>query len=439
MVFGTALSGIQASTQDLDTIGNNIANSSTYGFKSSRAEFVDVYSAGAFGGGANQAGSGVRLSQIQQSFGQGHLGFTGQPLDLGITGGGFFVLSDNGSRLYSRAGAFHISEDGYIENAQHQRLQGVRADNFGSITNAFGDLQVSKQNILPQATTQVKAGLNFNSKTTPVGFDWVGGAQPSVNSYNNVTSSTIFDSLGNSHDLTMYFIKANADPLAPANSPNASSPPGTDNQWYLAFQIDKQNVPANVGVNNTDNLFRINFGADGTFTNVSDVTNTAISSGLLTINQALSNGANPLNFTLDLTTCSQFGSPFAVQTSSQDGYTTGQLDGINIGDNGIVFGRYTNGQSKAMGQIELADFASTSGLQPLGNSVWAETSSSGQAVISKAGTAGLGLIKSSVLEDSNVDLTGELVKLISAQRNFQANAQTIKTADAITQTIINIR
>ncbi|WED43978.1 flagellar hook protein FlgE [Legionella cardiaca] len=437
MVFGTALSGIQAASKDLDVIGNNIANSATIGFKSSRAEFADVYATGSYGGGGNVIGSGVRLSRVQQNFGQGTFSFTNNSLDLAISGSGFFVLSDQGSKVYSRAGSFGLDVDGFIVNSSNQNLTGLLADANGNISNVSGNLQINTANISPSATTTVSSGVNLYAASPAPTVNWTGGATPAQDTYNNATSTTIYDSLGNSHVLSMYFI--HADSSAALGDPNASSPPGTQNQWYIAFQLDNQNLPANVGTENTDNLFRVNFNSDGSFSTALDTTNTALANNLIPLNMALTNGADPLNFTVDFSNSTQFGSPFAVQSNVQNGYTTGRLDGLDIDEQGTLFGRYANGQSRVMGQIQLANFTNPDGLQALGDTNWAETSSSGQALISNPGTASLGLIQSGALEESNVDLTGELVDLIGAQRNFQANAQTIRTADAVTQTIINIR
>ncbi|KTD59915.1 flagellar hook protein FlgE [Legionella shakespearei] len=437
MVFNTALSGIQASSKDLDVIGNNIANSATIGFKGSRAEFADIYTYNAYGTGNVAVGGGVKLSRVHQSFATGSLTPTNNTLDLAVNGSGFFILSDQGSRVYTRAGQFKLDNQNYITNAANQRLTGLLANASGAITGASGDLRINTANISPRASTLVNGGVNLFADSTKLTANWAGGATPSSDTYNNVTSSTIYDSLGNSHVLSMYFIRANPD--AAAGDPNAASPAGTGNQWYVAFQIDNQDVPALAGTNNTDNLFRANFNADGSFAGVADTTNTALANGLIPLSLNLNNGSNPLNLNIDLSNSTQFGSPFAVQTMHNDGYTTGSLAGLDIDQSGIVLGRYSNGQSLAMGQIQLANFADPESLQNLGNTNWAETISSGQPLISAAGSGGLGLVESGRLEESNVDLTSELVKLISAQRNFQANAQTIRTGDAITQTIINIR
>lgn len=437
MVFNTALSGLQASSRDLDVIGNNIANSATVGFKGSRAEFADIYTHNAYGTGNTAVGGGVRLSRVHQSFATGNLSATNNTLDLAINGSGFFVLSDQGANVYTRAGQFKLNNENFIVNGANQQLTGLQADASGNITGASGPLRINTANITPRASSKVDVGVNLYAKATSPGADWVGGATPSSDTYNNVTSSTIYDSLGNSHVLSMYFV--HADGSAATGAPNASSPVGTENQWYVAFQIDNQNVPANVGTNNTDNLFRANFNADGSFAGVADVTNTPLANNLIPLTMNLNNGSNPLNLNIDFSDSTQFGSPFSVQSAQNDGYTTGSLAGLDIDESGVILGRYTNGQSLAMGQIQLANFADPESLKNLGNTAWSETIGSGQPLVSAAGTGGLGLINSGVVEESNVELTNELVKLIGAQRNFQANAQTIRTGDAITQTIINIR
>lgn len=439
MSFDTALSGIQAATSNLDVVGNNIANSATVGFKGSRAEFQDIYTNGSNGNGSNSIGGGVRLSRVHQSFGTGNITSTNNTLDLAINGTGFFILSEQGAKVYSRAGQFKLDNDNYIVNAAHQRLRGVLADDRGNITGASGDLVIKKADINPKPSSLVGAGVNLYASGTAPTSDWVGGATPASDSYTNQTSLTVYDSLGNSHVMSMYFIRS--DSTALAGAPNAGSPAGTENQWYVAFQIDNQDVPP-VGappLHNTDNLFVANFNTDGSFAGVQDTAGAPLAGDLIPLTHNLNNGSSLLNLNIDLSNSTQFGSPFAMQSIHDDGYTTGSLAGLEIDGSGIVYGRYSNGQSLAMGQIQLANFADPESLQNLGNTSWAETISSGQPLVSGAGTGGLGLINSGSLEESNVDLTSELVNLISAQRNFQANAQTIRTGDAITQTIINIR
>lgn len=441
MIFDAALSGLQAATSNLDVIGNNIANSSTIGFKGSRANFGDIYpfgGYGSFGAGSTSIGSGVMLTQVQQSFASGNLTNSTNSLDLAVNGSGFFILNNpGGGAVYTRAGQFNLNNQNYITNANGQYLTGLLADANGNITGTSGNLQINTENITPQASTMVTTGVNLNSQSTPPAVDWIGGASPLSSTYNNPTSLTVYDSLGNSHVLSMYFIKA--DSAAAAGQPNASTPPGTVNQWYVAFQIDNQNVPANVGTDNTTNLFEVNFNTDGSFLGVASPGGVAIPSNLIPLSLNLNNGANPLSLNIDLSNSTQFGSPFAVQSTSSNGYTTGSLASLNINDDGLVMGIYTNGQSMAMGQIQLANFSDPTGLQNMGNVCWGQTTASGQPLIGVATTGGLGAIKSGMLEQSNVDLTSELVDLISAQRDFQANAQSIRAGDTITQTIINMR
>ena len=436
MAFNTGLSGIQAASKDLEVIGNNIANSATTGFKSSRAESAAVYAVGAFGGGQNAIGSGVRLSRVQQNFGQGNLSFTNNVLDLAISGSGMFVLNEQGANVYSRAGSFSIDNEGFLVNAFNQNLVGNLADNNGVIGQTQGNLRLDTSNVEPFATTLAEIGVNLYANATPPSIAWSGGSSPATDTYNNVTSSTVYDSLGNSHVLTMYFIHADATTVG---GDNDSSPVNTDNQWYVAFQIDNQDVPAIGGATNAANLYRANFATDGTFVGVEDTAGNPLANNLIPLTYAPGNGANTMNLNIDLSDSTQFGSPFSNMSSTQNGYPAGQINGLDIDENGVLFAHYTNGQDRAMGQLLLANFPNLDGLQQLGNTSWAETAASGQALLGIPGAANLGLIQSGALEGSNVDITEQLIGLIGAQRNFQANAQTIRTADAVTQTMINIR
>lgn len=437
MIFDTGISGLHAAASHLDVVGNNIANSSTVGFKGSRANFGDIYSFGGYSSGSTSTGNGVMLTNVQQSFSAGTLTNTNNTLDLAISGNGFFMLSDQGSTCYSRAGQFILDNQNFITTTDGKNLRGYQADNAGNITGAIGNLQVNMSNLKPQATTVAKVGANLNSQSIPPAADWSGGASPATDTYNNTTSMTIYDSLGNSHVLSIYFIYANS--AAASGDPDAASPAGTTNQWYAAFQIDNQDVPPITTPGNSSNLYAVNFNSDGSFKSVQDTTGTAIANNLIPMGLTLTNGADPLNFNVDLTNCTQFGSPFAVQSANSNGYTTGNLAGLQIGSDGVVFGSYSNGQTLAMGQIILANFANLNGLQNIGDVCWSESAASGQALIGTPATGSLGAIFSGRLEESNVDITSELVELIGAQRDYQANAQTIRAGDTITQTIINLR
>lgn len=407
MPFQSAMSGLNAATQELRVIGNNVANSNTIGFKKSRAEFGDVYAATDLGTAADIPGSGVRINSIAQQFTQGNLKFTDNNLDLAISGGGFFRLSDNGSTVYSREGGFSVDRGGYIVNNTSQRLTANLADSNGNITGAMGELWLDTSDISPQATANIELGVNLDATATvPAAFDVT---DPTT--YNGSTSLTVYDSLGASHLGTTYFRKS------------------ADNTWETHLFIDGTEATPTAP-------------ATGTLTFNSDGSLATPAGGTMAYDPFVITGAAPMNLTLDYTAkvpTTQYGGAFSINALAQDGFMTGRLTGVDVGEDGIVTARYNNGESKALGQVVLANFANSQGLRQMGDSNWVETADSGPALVGAPGTAGLGLIQSGALEASNVDLTEQLVNLITAQRNFQANAQVISTADTITQTIINIR
>lgn len=406
MSFSIALSGLNASSADLDAISNNIANVSTTGFKESRTEFSDIFSSASLGAVSTGIGSGVNVSKVDQQFSQGNISLTSNGLDLAINGQGFFRLSDNGSIVYSRAGSFSADANGYLVNAASQRLTAYLADNSGNVTGALGDLQLNTANIAPQATSNVDVGVNLPATATPPATAF------NVNdptTYNNSTSMTVYDSEGSSHLATLYFVNTGA------------------NTWGTHLFID--------GTEATPS-------ASGDLTFDSNGTLTSPTGGQVSYNALPISNASDLSLTLDYgatTPTTQFGDSFAVNALGQDGYASGQLSGVDIGSTGLIQARYTNGQSKTLGQVALANFPNPQGLRQLGDSSWSESSDSGAALIGQPGTASLGQIQSGALEGSNVDLTEQLVNMITAQRDFQANSEMIKTEDAITQTIINIR
>ena len=406
MAFNIALSGIKAASSDLGIIGNNIANSSTTGFKASRGEFADVYAAGLVGGSDATIGSGVRLQNAAQQFAQGNVSFTNNSLDLAINGGGFFMLDDNGSSIYTRAGNFSMNSKGEVVNNDGHSLMARLADSNGAITGGVAPLTLSTANVSPNPTGLLQSAVNLDSRETTTDANWtLTGGVPDPAGYNSSTSTSIYDSLGNDHTATLYFSK-----LDPSSNPN---------EWNVRTVVDGSVLDTS----------SVTFNNDGSYNVPPNIPITWTPGG----------GAAPAQtFNIDLAESTQFGSNFAVNKLSQDGFSTGQLLGVDIDSEGVVFSRYSNGQSKAQGQVVMANFANAQGLQPLGSTTWAETYTSGAPVVSDPGTGGLGLIQSNALEDSNVDLTGELVKMIVAQRNFQANAQTIQAENTVTQTIINI-
>lgn len=650
MPFNTALSGLQASSSELRVIGNNIANASTTGFKESRAEFADIYANSAFGVAGTAIGSGVLLSQVTQQFTQGQIGFTNNNLDLSVSGGGFFILNENGAISYSRAGAFGVDKDGFVVNALDQRLRGFLADTQGNITGAQGDLQITNANLSPNATDNVTTEVNLDASATPPAQPFVAGFTPSnppnPNSFNTSTSTTIFDSLGNSHIVTKYFVKAPAqntwnifvgidgtDVTPTATTPPVGAPPvpypagslpspftvvfdpsgnfivnntGAPPQYYGPGpvvgassgllnagslptldlnEVNLNGIPIQAtaassdifstsdsaasaisivaAINASSNLHGITASTNPNAFTIGTPTLGALAAGDFTINGvpitgAVASDADLLNLintqtpntgvvatqpggagtdiiltasdarniqlqtdgstagatfsnfnlnggtvlnqvqrstynlstvnnrgitvggtapsdiglslgpqagiiqtnsdpividnwtpvggalgpqvvTFDFSSSTQYGAPFSVQGLSQDGYSTGRLSGVDVDVSGTIVARYSNGQSLSLGQVALANFGNVQGLSPQGDSSWVETFASGPALIGAPGTADLGVVQSGALEDSNVQLTDQLVSLIVAQRNFQANAQTIRTGDAVTQTIINLR
>ncbi len=401
MPFRTALSGLNAASGELRVIGNNVANASTVGFKKSRAEFADIFATSNLGVTANAIGTGVRIASVSQQFTQGNIEFTDNNLDLAISGQGFFLLNDNGINVYSRAGQFGVDRDGYVVNSQQQQLTIFQADANGNITGATGALQLDRSDIAPRATSsvEVRANLDASASVIPSATTF---SPSDATSYNNSTSLTIYDSLGSPHLTTLYFRKT------------------ASNTWDQYMYVD------GAAVSGPDTL---TFSSTG-----------AISGGTpISVSFTPSGGAAAMNVTLDYSDTSQYGSPFNVNALVQDGFATGRLSGIDINDTGVITSRFTNGQSRTLGQVAIATFNNPQGLRQLGDTGWAETFDSGAPLLGAPGTGAAGLIQSGALEGSNVDLTEQLVGMITAQRNFQANAQVISTADTITQTIINIR
>jgi flagellar hook protein FlgE len=641
MTFNTALTGLRAATTDLNVTGNNIANASTVGFKQSRAEFADVYASSVVGGGTNAVGNGVRVADVSQQFSQGNISFTENALDLAISGGGFFVLNDQGSQVFTRAGQFGVDDSGYITTNDGARLQGFPSNTSGTVSDVLGDLQISTADISPQQTTLVDmlfkldadasvpedivntaisegdveratqgavngyasgtidiGGTVYNipatanqsasaiagslsaisgvsasaitradivipggsatanqlringieivgaditqitsaidalpgitaseaggvisvastlgdnllftagsgltasvtgaggggtvnidgSLTSPANQATVGGLVnltldagisisagtttsaganlfPSVpalnlvrtnsfdpgdsNTYNDATSVTIFDSLGSRHVMSQYFVK---------EPPSLSAP----NTWSMYVQIDGENVgdpdPLTPNVP-TMERFTLRFFNDGTLDTansdellVSNWTpldadgNPAGALGPLTV----ANGAStpiptpPIssNFVLDINGSTQSSGEFAVNELEQNGFSSGRLSRVDVSETGVLFARFSNGEALTLGRVALGSFANEQGLTPLGDSTWGQSFESGEPVIGAPRTASLGSITSGALEDSNVELAEELVALIIAQRNFQANSRTIETANEIQQTIINLR
>lgn len=407
MSFQQGLSGLNSASKSLDVIGNNISNASTIGYKQSQAQFSDVFANSLSGSGGAQVGIGSKLATVAQLFSQGNISVTNNPLDIAVNGQGFFRMSDSGAISYSRNGQFQIDKSGYIVNGNGQRLTGYLANSSGALSTAAPtDLLIPSSDLTPAATSAVNAVVNVDSRAAPKIAADFSLSDPAT--YNNSTSAAIYDSLGNAHTLSMFFVKTAA------------------NTWQV--------FAANDGV-------QIGAGSVGTLTFRSDgAIDTAATTLPFNVSVPVTTGATtPVVTTLDFTGTTQFGSGFGVNTLSQDGYTSGRLSGFSVGGDGLIQGRYTNGKSATLGQVVLANFNNPQGLQPLGDNGWAETSTSGAPLVGAPNTGSLGALQSAAVEDSNVDLTAELVNMITAQRVYQANAQSIKTQDAVLQTLVNLR
>ncbi|MCL2658340.1 MAG: flagellar hook protein FlgE [Betaproteobacteria bacterium] len=414
MAFQQGLSGLSGASMALDVISNNVANSSTVGFKGATTKFGDVYAAALNGAASGvQVGIGVATAQVAQSFTQGNVTPTNNPLDIAINGNGFFqIRQPDGSMAYTRNGQFELDKSGYIVTPQSAHLQGYP---IGAPNGPASDLKLDTSDIPPCITSSVKLGLNLDSRSEPPTVPFQSTATnplPDPLSYNASTSVALYDSLGNSHIFTMYFVSL------------------ADGNWDVLASTD--GAPAT----------SLSAGGAGTPTISFD------QSGALTTTMPVDVGAqidpiygaaSPISFTLDCTGSSQYGSAFGVNRLENDGYASGRLTGITIGQDGQVLGRYSNGQSKNVGRIVMANFADPNGLISLGQNLWGESLASGQPMVGAPGSGSLGQLVSGAIEESNVDLTKELVNMIIQQRNYQANSQSIKTQDQILQTLVNLR
>lgn len=407
MSFQQGLSGLNAASKTLEVIGNNVSNANTVGFKQSRAEFADVFANSLTGSGTSQIGIGTKIATVAQQFTQGNITSTNNPLDIAINGGGFFRMSNDGAITYTRNGQFQMDRFGYIVNSEGNRLTGYTANLSGVLsTGAPAELNINTSDLQPTATTEVTGIVNLDSRNgtlTAAGFD---PADPTT--YHNSSAVTVFDSLGNAHNIQSFFVKTAAgtwDVFTTADGvPTTTLPTPTSTLTFNGTGISPTSVPA-----------------------------------LPTVNFTPTTGASPVSLTLDYTDSTQFGSNFSVNSLTQDGFSSGRLSGFSTGSDGMIIGRYTNGQSRVLGQVVLASFVNPNGLQSLGGNAWAESGTSGNPLVGPPNTGGFGVLQSSAIEDSNVDLTAELVNMITAQRVYQANAQTIKTQDQVLQTLVNLR
>ena len=453
MSFNIALSGLNASQKDLDTTANNIANVNTYGFKESRAEFADVYSSSVFSNGKTKVGEGVTTSDVAQQFNQGSFLFTNNSLDMGVDGEGFFATSANVDDLnvnLTRAGAWKLDDNNYVVNSNGEFLRVFPVNPDGTVSSvalaSTQPLQIPTSAGDPTPTSSIDISVNLPSGTqrpddgagNPVNFDHT---DPST--YNASTSVTTYDSLGQSYVMTTYYRKENLSP-APSNP----------NHWEVYYTVSNgtDTTPVNILGGDSDANgaaargqlgHSIVFNSDGSLQSInggnpvlSEELGTAppggagIDLGGADVTQQIAvNQFNP----------TQYASPFEVKALSQDGITVGRLTGIDIATNGLVQATYSNGFTEPLGKIALVTVANAQGLSQTGNTSWQTTQASGNALAGEPDSGSYGKIRSGTLEQSNVNLTTELVDLITAQRNFQANSRALEVNNTITQNILQIR
>ncbi|HEY4090357.1 MAG TPA: flagellar hook protein FlgE [Luteibacter sp.] len=407
MPFDIALSGINAASTDLEVTANNIANTSTVGFKGSRAEFSQVYSLAGQNLSATAAGNGVRVTNIAQQFSNGNMSQTGNSYDMAISGTGFFTLRDGAGYSYSRAGNFHPDDNNFVVNSTGQHLQVYPPTASGGFDqSALQDLQLTSGTSAAKASTNIGISANLSaSAAAPANatFD-----PKDDTSYNSMSTFQAYDSLGAAHTVNVYYAKDAAG----------------SNSWQAYMTVDGTQA-------GTPQAMTFNSGGA-----ILTPANGKLNFGAVSPNP----GANPLNLTLDMSKVTQFGDAASTTATTNDGYPAGKFSAIDVSSEGVVSAKYTNGDSVALGQVALATFANPQGLRQLNDTNWAASADSGQPVRGTAGSGDMGQIQSGQLEASNTaDLTAQLVNMIKAQRNYQANAQVISTDNTLTQTIINIR
>ena len=406
MSFQQGLSGLNSTSKSLDVIGNNIANANTYGSKVARAEFADMYAASLGSGGESVIGIGTRLAAVSQQFSQGGITTTTNPMDLAINGAGFFQLIDpaGANRSFSRNGQFKVDVDGFIVTNSGQRLMGIPADTMAGAEPAALTLPTGRM-LPPQPTTKVNVEFNLDARTAaptqPINFN-------DTSTYSGATMVTVYDAQGIDSAVTLYFRKSAA--------PNTWDVYGTQN----GVSVNDPTAP----------LAALVFAVDGS----------APTDPLLPFDLPVTSaGGLARTLKLDMTKATQFGAGFAISDLRQDGFSAGQLTAVAVEKNGEISARYSNGETRAAGVLMLANFRNPQGLAPMGDNAWRQTPQSGDVVPGRPGDGIVGAVQAGALEESNVDLTAELVNMITTQRMYQANAQTVKTQDQILQTLVNLR
>lgn len=437
MAFQQGLSGLNSASSHLDVISRNIANANTVGYKGGQTQFADVFAHSVSGGaGGLEIGIGARVMDVAKQFNQGKLTASNNPLDVSINGEGFFKLNDAGSFSYSRNGQFHLDKNGYLKSNTDLTVRGyvepITNPSTGAVTgfNTEGDIRVDFAPIPAVATDSVRLGINLDERSSIIaaaalptalaaGNVPVGGV-PST-SYNHATTVSVTDSAGDEHDLTLYFCKTAA------------------NAWNIYATADQQDGST------IYNFGAVTFNADGSFNTPAAGTLNVGAAGINVDDVAAGKNVDPLDITITINDPSstdslltQYAAGFGVHLLEVNGQSSGELTSLSIGTNGFINGQYSNGQTRNLAQIMLASFRDPQGLISLGSNQWQATDESGVEIPNKPGEGIAGLLQSGSVEDSNVDLTAELVNLIIAQRTYQANAQSVRTQSDLLQVLVNM-
>jgi flagellar hook protein FlgE len=405
MAFQQGLSGLHSASRNLDVIGHNIANANTVGTKASRAEFAEVYATSINAAGGTNSGIGVTVSRVSQLFTQGNITVTGNDLDVAINGNGFYELSmPNGTMAYSRSGLFKLDSTGQIVTNTGGQLMGFPTDEAGKRMSASTQpLSLPTGGPIPaRQTSRIAAEFNLDARA-PVAAD----ATPPTPLSTYGTSVLAYDPQGLEIPVGLSFQKVGL------------------NQWNVYTSVNGSDPSASTP-------FMLEFNADGSLSPGSVIPP-------LTLASPNNPGGPTFPATLNLDRVTQFGVPFSVNHLQQDGYRPGELTSLKINESGVIAATYSNGQVRAAGQIALVNFRNVQGLQPTGNGNWQANFASGEPVHGVPGEGNFGSLRAGALEDSNIDITGELVSMMTAQRAYQANAQTIKTQDQVLSTLLNLR
>jgi flagellar hook protein FlgE len=419
--FNIGVSGLAATGQGMGVIGDNIANAGTNGFKASRAEFQDVLATSLKGiDGGDQFGAGTKLAHIKSLMTQGDISRTDSITDLAINGDGFFQVDAPFGKGYTRDGSMHFNKDGELVNGDGYQVNGFQSNEEGEITNRLGPIKLGNTTIPARGTSEVKVNMNLDSRQEMKQFDINDPERTSNFSH----TLTVYDNVGTARLVNLYYNKT------------------ADNQWTYRALID--GADANGGVPGTMSQMaegRIIFSDNGRLQDVQEVSNAfnfnkGAAQGQkinFDFGETLANGGDGLNAS------TQYGSGSALARHSQDGASAATLASMSFDDDGILTAVYDNGELRNIAQIAIAKFENNEGLFKVGKNLFKESRNSGQSAIGKPSEAGRGEVLSKSLELSNVDIANEFVGLMTAQRNFQANARTLTTADQMLQEVLSIK